>query len=188
MKKTKASVNAISEYRRIHRLILFRDSKNDMGAYTEKEYREKIKVHYKTLMKYIDNFNEWFMHFYDYVNIFTKIKIRIILGESFEKYYNNHIEPSINDIYKLFCYCKLKKDFKHYFCRKTFFSYGVPFHTTTAYGSIDSYKLGYKNDKNKFAEFVYLILAEYIILHNWMWCSKLKPKQVSTSDSFLKNM
>ena len=40
----------------------------------------------------------------------------------------------------------------------------------------------------KFAEFVYIILSEYIVLHNYMWSSKLKPKQIVTIDKWVKDL
>ena len=93
----------------------------------------------------------------------------------------------INDVYKLFKWLNLKKDFMVYLINKTHFSYSING------ADIEPYKKNYKDTlvekySMKFSEFVYLILSEYIILHNYMFVSKLKLKEIKSIDRWLRNI
>ena len=159
---------------------------NDVtGANTRNEYIQRIEVHYKTLKKYMDEFRVYF-EYYTYYCTWNKIKIYLILGRERTRDIIKHGEPDIIEIYKLFKYLNLKKDFIIYLINKTNFSYNIYNHIITP---ID--KSTYRFDiifklKMKFAEFIYLILAEYIILHNYMAVGNLRKKCITTIDEFME--
>ena len=107
------------------------------------------------------------------------------------------------DIYKIFKWLPLKGLFKDYICKKTQFSYDlfeIPNVVVDKRVNLIEDKNYTKKErkeffdklagsnKNKFAEFVYILLSEYIVLHNYMWSSRLKPKGLKTLDKFMRNI
>lgn len=155
--------------------------KNVVGALSKKEYSRRILVHYETINKYMSQFSEYLLY-YMAGNFIGYLKLRIILGKNFENIIDEK-KPSINDIYKIFKWFNLKKDFLHYFLHKTHLSYDI-YHNPIPYlkknkkNILDRYK-------EKFAEFIFLILSEYIILHNYMAVGNLKTKDIKTIDKFM---
>ena len=150
------------------------------GAYSEKEYRALVMAHYVTLHKYMYHFHVMYeletgrklrpkypsIHFfYDY---FLKHKHAVISG--FLKYFENKTHFS----YELFCKPKPSK-IKKKMSKQQWIDYWNNRTQKDAH-------------KTKLAEFVVLILAEYMILHNFMWAGKIKPSQVKTIDSFMENV
>ncbi len=155
-------------------------------TYTQKEYKEFIRIHYKTLLNYLKQFRYFF---FEYMRLGTR-KNRHIISRVWKlkqrkKIYNGLLLPSINEIWLLFHNLNLKMDFEKYLFNKTHFSYDVSGREIKAEWMKQDDK---KRVYYKFAEFVYLILSEYIILHNKMWSSGLKCKGVKSIDKWLKDI
>lgn len=90
------------------------------------------------------------------------------------------------------------KDFVNYLENKTHYSYSLrqretPLKVCWTDAQYKRRLARRKNDKyagmqSKLGQFVLLILSEYIILHNRMFVSGLKLKQIKSIDRFLKNV
>ncbi len=154
-------------------------SKGRFGAYNQATYRERIAVHMATLNKYLSQFPKYY---------------RSIFERSWEG------PVTVRRVYDLFNRkpIKILGEFKSYFENKTHLSYEVgakprpipvPRKITKA-KYIE--RLEARTEKqaahSKMGEFVFLILAEYVILHNYMWASGLRPRGVRSIDKFLKEI
>lgn len=161
--------------------------KDIKGAYSKQEYTQLIKAHYKTLKKYMSQFGNYLDYYRGY-SIVNKLKLYILLGRQRTKNIIKNGNVQINEIYKLFKWLSLKKDFTVYLFNKTHFSYSINKSDIKI-----KKKWTFKDDiiykhKMKFAEFIYLILAEYIILHNYMAVGNLKLKEIRSIDKWLKRI
>jgi hypothetical protein len=156
--------------------FLFIPRKKD-PIFTKKEFRDQINVHLKTYKVYRKNLPEM-------------IKYRLGL--------NLKHPISINKIYELYKKHKriIWKDFEDYLKNKTHFSFDVGINPKPLKQKMFKNKKQFKNhlknrtvkagSKNKFGQFIILLLSEYIVLHNRLWCSGLKTKEIKTIDGFLK--
>ena len=79
----------------------------------------------------------------------------------------------------------MRRAFINYLVNKTHFTYSID--GTEPVPATDSKQYRHR-EYNKFAEFVYLILSEYIILHNYMWAGKMKAWSVKSLDKFLEDI
>lgn len=153
------------------------DRSGSKGAYTKAEYKKRIRVHYRSLCKYLDNYNEIY-------SVETRKKRK-------EK-------PSIKYVFKYFIKNKRKMldGFIHYLQAKTHFSYdiyGKPKDKKTKWTKEKLLEYWKKRTKkqayhSKLGEFVVLILAEYVILHNYMWAGRMKMKGTKTIDRFMEDI
>lgn len=164
------------------------------GSFSKVEYELRIKYIYRNLDKYMSQVNFYLKNYYEYSGRWTKYKFKVLFGEKYLDLLMSKQVIDIDDIYKIYKYFNLKKDFLTYFSQKTHFSYGFTdyyFKYVTPKQIIrkmnkdkeEKYKL-----KIKLSEFVFIILSEYISLHNYMWSSKLKPKEVNCLDDWIEPM
>lgn len=146
------------------------------AAYKKSEYKRLIKSHVKTLKKFLNAFPVYYKNFHGEDWPHKTIKVRHIY-----EYFIDNEEITI-------------KNFVAYFKGKTGLSYEInckPYPLKTDYKSAKEYKeyLKYRDEekaaKNKLGEFVIVILSEYIVLHNWIWSSGLKTKEIKSIDDFL---
>ena len=161
---------------------------DSIGSFDDDEYRKRIECHYGTLKKYIDKFGVVLSAYIGY-GIINRLSVYFRIGKKRTLgIINGEIEVSINDIYRLFSRLNLKSDFKTYVVNKTNFSYSVNSSAIIPiYLRQKRYDICYRN-KIRFAEFVYLILAEYTILHNYMVNAKKRPSGVKTIDSWIEEL
>lgn len=156
--------------------------KESSPALSQGEYKVRIKVHAKTLEKYLKNFGE-FLTVYCMSSARNMQEIKDFIGPdrlcaiSAEGDY-----PTINEVSLFFKKLNLKEEFTHYLINKTHFSYSLGKEINPTFSSEQYPHRAY----NKFAEFVYIILCEYIVLHNYMWASKLRLKNIKTIDKFMR--
>jgi len=165
------------------------DKMNEEPALKPAQYKSRIYYHAYTLSKYMTQFNWYLVSFYVDTWWWNRLILRVVLGK--DRLYNllyGNKQVKINEVYRVFKYIRLKGDFIDYLIRKTHFSFNIfnempeP-ETKTKKKANNDIEL----TKNKFAEFVYLILAEYIILHNYMWASKYKLKTTKHLDKWMKD-
>lgn len=154
------------------------------GSFNKNEYRLLIKAHSKTLRKYVGNFGL-------YLGVWTgsnrgnyKAVIGSIGEDAFDSIIHGKRSIKISEVLKLYMDMDLKDDFQEYLIRKTHLSYELYPHKPKPATIHDDHGPMY----TKFAEFVHLVLAEYIILHNYMVSSRLKDKSINSIDEFLKNV
>ena len=157
------------------------------GSLSANEYKKRVEVHYKTLKKYMSQFG-LYLDYYRGYSLLNKLKLYILLGRKRTLNIIQTSEVQINEVYTLFKLLRLKRDFIVYLFNKTHFSYSINKSDIAI-----KKKMTLKNDviykhKMKFAEFVYLILSEYIILHNYMAVGNVKTKEVKSVDKWLKNI
>lgn len=157
------------------------------GVLTQKEYTQRIEVHVVTLRKYLSKFGQFFAvwvadreaNYATAVRLFGRSRLaKLLAGE----------EVSIHELRQLMLGLDLREEFDHYLVNKTHLSYSVqgleP--EPIAFNYALSYTM--EGEYCKMAEFVFIILAEYIVLHNYMWGSKLKPQGVRSIDKWLKEI
>ena len=177
----------VAEYRKRFREVLLTDGK---PAFTEREYKERVQVHYRTLHKYISLFGNYLSDYME-SNIIRKWLCTIILGRKRCRQITTSKSKTkfitINEVYKLFRYVPAKHLFSIYLQRKTHFSYsiGQPISPVYFKGWKDEEEQRRKNISMKFAEFIYIILCEYIVLHNYHWCGGLMHKDIKTIDKWM---
>ena len=168
----------------------FRDTLGK-GSFTKREYKQRIKCTYKNLRKYVDNFYSVFGVYWLNCSELNKDRLRSILerGRIIELCERGST-PTINEIYYMFKFLNLEKEFRQYLIMKTHFSYSLDVGNPREIVIDPIGNIAHATHKTpvyyKFAEFVYIILSEYIVLHNYMWSSKLKPKQIATIDKWMK--
>jgi len=159
--------------------------------------KRQIKAHLYTMKKYLQDFRRWALEYYLYSPIKDIKQLQIV-----KDYIDEDREPTITEVFAMFSQLQLKEDFGDYFINKTQLSYEI------GEKDIDAYDTSYKeyetqeeyrehlerglngkgHNKEKFAEFVYLLLSEYIILHNYMWVSGYKDIDIKSIDYWLKDI
>jgi len=166
------------ELRKAYREFTF--SNGSKPAYHKDIYKERIVAHFGTIEKYLSQFG------------------KIYQLEKGRKYRKDR--PTINDIYRLFRRNRknLFNEFSFYLKGKTHFSYDVhyqpqPMKIQQKWSSEKWKQKWEERDlktayKGKVAEFIILILSEYIILHNYMWASGLKMRQINSIDDWMENI
>jgi hypothetical protein len=177
--KRERPVNSVARFRAKYRKVSVKG-----GAFSQKEYKARIRVHEKTLNKYMTQFGLYLRDYISYsVRNHSKCE-KLLGGDRLLNLIAGFDRITINEVFLLFAHLDLKAEFSHYLINKTHFSYSIFDQEISPHsGTPTTYKLsGY----NKFAEFVYIILSEYIVLHNYMWVSGLKTKSVKSIDRFLK--
>ena len=191
----------IRKYRKEFRQYLI--DRGGTQSFSKQEYIRRIRYTLKNLKKYHDQFPVWFAVYWNDSNKLIRLWFLWLIGkEKAKALKENKMLLTFNDIYKIFKWMPLKRLFKDYLCAKTRFSYGfrkpepieiekVKYIENKNYTKSERKELFESiatSNKNKFAEFVYILLCEYIVLHNYMWVSKLKPKEIKTIDKFMKNI
>jgi len=147
--------------------------------YKNDEYRKRIDVHLSTLEKYLNGFKKYYQYEYR-----RKLKGEMTVRKVFDIYLKNKK--------------KYNHQFLEYFKNKTWLSYEILSNpkplklkkkiTEEQYlRKLKKREMEKKENVNKLGEFTILILAEYTILHNYMWASRLKKRRIHTIDDFLVN-
>ncbi len=170
---------------------------NAIPKFDKKDTENIINVRYNSIYHNISQFGFFLEKYYLNSNLFKKILVHYVLGE--KRFYaiiisarekNEKDYVTINEVFSLFKWLNLKKDFMNYIQSKTQFTYSV-----TASNEIKAItnKLFFVGELNqalkiKFAQFVYMILSEYILLHNLMFVSGYKIKEIRTVDKWMENI
>lgn len=159
----------------------WRKSIKSEGAYSKAEYRRRIAVHADTLRKYLGQFGRW-------LAIWVTREDNLRLAESaFGRDRLEEVlagaEPSIYEVYTLFTAKDLSREFGQYLLGKTHLSFDLGKEPTPKDQPRFSQSGPYYS---KLAEFVHIILAEYVVLHNYMFVSGLRAKEVRSIDRWLR--
>ncbi len=178
--------NHIAEYRK-----KFRDNMGKMPK-LDRSYKKTMEMRCGTIQHFLKTFPVMLDH---YIIGCTRTQLKklleIISYDRIKEITNSSDEKkciTINEVFSVYQHLNLKHDFERYFVSKTELSYSV-FDTheikTVPYPFKDK---KYQPIKLKFAEFVHVILSEYILLHNLMWVSGRKLKKIKSIDKWLKNI
>jgi len=183
------------------------------GNYKISEYKKLIKIHIFTLNKYLTQFKVYAQVYIDYKAWYKQNKPyfgerkfpkpdKKIIKYLKDRKLNGKI-PHIRDIFELLKFDIknnniFQKHFLNYCTIKTHLSYDLyykpkPVKQTKFKGEKDfkdylEHRDDIEGNLDKLGEFVYFIITEYTILHNWIWCSGLKLKQIRTIDKWTKNI
>lgn len=163
-------------------------------TFDKEETKKVMKVHLDLLKNYISNFGLYLWVYYIRSGPIIRWKIlRVLCFKRIKQIvasYTKKIEKDYITIIEIFLLCeklKLNKDFLHYFISKTCMSYSIyksqevrPVAVTQHVSEDDLYP--------KFSQFIYSILVEYIILHNLMFASGLKLKEITTIDRWMEDL
>ncbi len=183
--RTTKEKNGIRKHR-----INFRNSIRESGAkpaYSNDQYKKRISAHRDTLDKYMSQFGGYFKYFAPPKSRNYK-KLSKLLGVKRFDEIESGKPPTINEVYEIFCAFDFKRPFSNYLLNKTHFSYSIYNQKLAPAADNDLWLKRKHPGYIKFAEFVYVILSEYIVLHNYMWSSGLKPKGSKTIDRFMRTM
>ena len=163
-------------------------------TFDKEETKKTMKVHLDLLHNYISNFGLYLWVYYTQSGLLTRWRIlRVMSFERLRRIVVSYTEKTekdyvtVNEIFLLCAKLKLDKTFLYYFVSKTGMSYSI-------YKSHELWPVAVEqkmeNDYlySKFAQFVYSILVEYIILHNLMFASGLKLKEITTIDRWMENL
>jgi len=161
--------------------------------FDKKECKNVILMRYASLYNYIVQFGFYLNSYYLASGFYKRFLIRNILGK--ERLYTILTSKkekdfiTINEIFSLFRWLNLKKDFMNYIQSKTQFSYSViQDNDIKAVSNCLAFSSTEYAFKIKFAEFVYIILSEYIMLHNLMFASGFKINKIKTIDQWMKDI
>ena len=185
----------IERQRTFHRHKLG-DLAKSRKAFSKKDCQRSFTVHYDVLKNFISNFGIYLSAYYKHNGLFTKAKLKAVLGEKrlraimeSPKTHNVLDYVTINEVFKLFEKMNVKKDFLIYFRSKTYFSFSI-FEEVVPTPAVSPLFYGDENHTLavKFSEFLYVILSEYIILHNLMFASGWKIQEVRSIDKWMKDI
>lgn len=188
-----------------HRVDFRKSSNSGKGGYwTRTEYKRLMKDTALLLEKYMVQMDCYLNVYYNTSGKTIKEKIKkCVSQETFDKA-TLTIRPrgsapliTINEVVALAKELNLNEDFVEYCVNKTHLSFTIGTNEIkTSYAvtpwkkRVSAMKKGPRRNlfvnRDKFAEFVYLILSLYITLHNLMWSSSLRPKSVKSIDKFLR--
>jgi len=164
--------------------------------FNEEETKQRMIIHYTILENSIRNFGLYLWVYFTKSNIWTRFKmIRAIPYKRLQEIvvsYTKRIEEhyiTINEVFKLAKALNLTNDFLSYFISKTNMSYTIfKNHEIHPAGLAVKNPEEHDNLKPKFSQFIYVILTEYILLHNIMYASEFKLKDVTSIDPWLKDL
>lgn len=155
------------------------DGNGSRPAYRIATYRRRIGVHLETMQKYLKNFPEFYK------------------SQTGRKWRGPVTVRRVYDLFKRHRKALLD-GFLSYFDGKTHLSYEIgatprPLRlkrklTKERYLELLAKRTERQANHGKLGEFVVLILSEYVILHNYMWASRMRPKEVRTIDQFMEEM
>jgi len=164
-------------------------------SFDKEETKKTMEMHLDLLKNYISNFGLYLWIYYTQSGLITRWKLLRTLRfkriKQIAASYTKKIERdyvTIEEVLLLYGTLNLNKDFLYYFISKTCLSY-------TIYKSHEIHPVAAVNElKNgddlypKFSQFVYSILVEYTILHNLMFASGLKLKEITTIDRWMEDL
>lgn len=186
-------------------IAIFRKKWHDMTSKQEyakiinpkckKNNRFIMKVRFDTLQNMQRNFALPLAYYHDSCSKKEKEKLLSVLSqERILEILQSHKSGdsskyiTIPEIFKLYQKLNLKKDLIHYFSSKTHLSFSV-FQNQEPMA-----QMGFLNKnveeamKKKLSEFIHVILSEYMMLHNFMWVSSCKLKEVKSIDTWMKSI
>ncbi|HRZ18616.1 MAG TPA: hypothetical protein P5136_01040 [Methanofastidiosum sp.] len=198
MKLTLKDKEAFRKYLAIpleERRFKHRQSMIEQGNVKFKKVRVKkiLEVKYEYLCNFIGNFGLILRSYYATTTRMNRWRIRRAIGRErladimFSKQIgDNNVYATINEIYTLCKVLDLRKDFLCYLISKTNLSYSIL--PDQKLDPIPDVKLAQSETEavaDKLGEFLFVILSEYILIHNLMFASGYKLKQIESIDSFL---
>ena len=156
------------------------------GRYKKDEYARRIPVHRDTLRKYLEQFGKWLSVWLirDAANItlanrvWGRERVEDIVSSG-----NDAPSVTVAEVFELFHAHDLREEFAQYFLGKTHLSYEIaPAQPKprTHHGR----KSGPRY--SKLAEFVFVILAEYVVLHNYCFVGRMRTKDMNTIDKWMR--
>lgn len=185
MKLEKRKIPRVRSHRAKWRAGLFKNGAKP--AFSEMEYRVLVDTHKRTLDKYTGQFGRWLArwasakteNYKKAKEILGPDRLGLILSENTSK----HL--TINEALALFQALDLRSEFVGYLVNKTHLSFslapGQIIQPMSDRAAKDPYYF-------KLAEFVFIILCEYVVLHNYMFVSGLRPDDLESIDHFMKPM
>lgn len=183
--------NITARYQRYHHWELLKKAGYKPNL-KKRSSRSGQSMHLGLLRNYIENFGLYLKPYYAGAPLHRKIQLILVLGR---KRIRQIIESSstheeedyitINEVFDLFCKINLKNEFITYFVTKTQLSFSV-FKSqkikAASKGKRWIVNSEYEQLKHKFAQFIYCILVEYIVLHNLMFASNYRLPDVHSID------
>lgn len=161
----------------------WRKSIKGSGAYTTKEYKRRIAVHEDTLAKYLGQFGKWLGVWASRRPANARLAQGVFGLDRFEEVLSGSSDPAVSEVLRLAQARDFWPDFQRYLLGKTHLSYEL--------GKKPSPKAPERNEHmgpyhDKLGEFVYIILAEFVVLHNYCFVGKLKGGRMETVDKWMK--
>lgn len=164
-------------------------------SFDKEETKKIMKVHFDLLKNYISNFGLYLWVYYTQSGPIIRWKIlRVLRFNRLRRIvasYTEKIEKDYITIAEILVLCgklNLNKDFIYYFISKTCLSYTIyKSHELQPIATTHELKNG-DDLYPKFAQFIYSILVEYTILHNLMFASGLKLKEITTIDRWMEDL
>jgi len=153
-----------------------------------------ILVRLDLLRNYMSNFGTMLnsyclsnkQNFDKIISIIEEKRLKKIINSAINRKVKDYV--TIQEIYELYDKLNLKTDFKNYFRSKTQFSYSV-FKEHKIRAISNKFAFSKKDPvKVKFAQFIHMILCEYIALNNIMFVSGYKIKEIDSIDKWLSNI
>ena len=164
--------------------------------FDKRDLKKVISVRSNSMFNNMSQFGFYLAVYYKNSNFLKRIIITRILGKKRLYTIIDSVKKgdekdfiTINEVFSLFKWLNLKKDFMDYVQSKTQFSYSVLFtHEIKAITNKLFLTSQEQATKVKFAQFVYMILSEYILLHNLMFVSGYKLEEIRSVDKWMKNL
>jgi hypothetical protein len=172
----------------------WRDGLTGKPALTQAQYRKLIKAHYQTLRKYMCVLPYWFREWAAYCPRWVRWLVKMAIGD---RLYHKllavgslgenigGIGLTIRDVLRLYDCWFWWWAWRKYILCKTHLSY----EPSCAIDPVPRQwprKIGLNPMTPKLAEMVHIILAEYVVLHNLMFASRLRPKEINTIDKWMR--
>lgn len=163
-------------------------------AWSKNKYKRQIKASLEILKKYLSQFKIYFNEYYSNQKKLCYHEklcgIKLLQLKKREPYFYE-IAAMVKNI------PILKKEFLEYFFSKTHLSFEInkipkpikqsKFATTQSFLKYLDERNPKEGTNTKLAEFCFILLSEYIVLHNLIWVSKIKTKEIKTIDTWIKN-
>lgn len=164
----------------------WRKSIKSEGAYSKSEYSRRITVHAQTLTKYLQQFHRWLAIWISRSDGNRQLAESIFGTDRLEAVLCGDNLPRVSEVFSMAHAIDLANDFRQYFLGKTHLSYELAPNKPSPRARERS--RGDGPYYSKLGEFVYIILAEYIVLHNYQFVSGLKANGVDSIDKWLKTI
>ena len=163
-------------------------------TFDKEDTKRIMKVHFDLLQNYISQFGLYLWVYWSLAGPINRWRILRVMRLERLKHivtsYTKKIEKDYITINEVFLLCeklKIKNDFLHYVASKTNLSYTIfksyepnPVAVTKHLKEDDMYA--------KFSQFIFSILAEYTILHNLMFASEMKLKEITSIDRWMVDL
>lgn len=156
------------------------------GAYSQAEYAKRISVHRATLEKYLGQFGRWLGVWTARNERNRKLAQVAFTQDGLEAILAGDKHPKVAEVLTLSELEDFGQDFRQYFLGKTHLSYELKPSKPRPRNQDQNTQNG--PYYSKLGEFIYIILAEYIVLHNYQFVSKKKDKGVNTIDRWMKEI